>query len=224
MDSLVRQLILTKDGSHSLYTPEYNQFYHSLHGAVEESLHIFIELGLRPMHSQRHGLPIRIFEMGLGTGLNALLTWQWCDEASRPVEYCTLEAYPVPMADIQQLNYGQMTSHEGLEVIHQAKWEEPVRLSPWFSLTKYHTTLQDYASQEKPFDIVYYDAFAPSAQPELWTADIFEKVASLMCSGGYLVTYCSKSIVQRALRSAGFVVEKHPGPWGKREVLRAVKP
>lgn len=221
MDSGSPYIVLTKDGSHSLYAPQFDQHYHSLHGSLQESRHIYIELGLCPFLSSESAEPIRVFEMGLGTGLNALLTWQLADLSPKSIEYVAVEAFPISDEQSAQLNYEELTGQTGLNQLHQVAWGKSITLSPNFNFTKYHTTLQDYITSEEYFHVVYYDAFAPSAQPELWTEDLFHKVAAFTRPGGHLVTYCTKGDVKRALRNAGFRVRKYPGPWGKRDVLLA---
>jgi tRNA U34 5-methylaminomethyl-2-thiouridine-forming methyltransferase MnmC len=221
-----RTLILTKDGSHSIAVPALRANYHSLHGAVQESQHVFIEAGLRHWWQTHSGAPVSILEMGFGTGLNALLTYMEAEITKQPVHYTAIEPYPLTMGEIAGLNY---CSHLGrtdlLPVfyqLHQCDWESEQSLGENFILCKKKTALAELRS-DRLFDIVYYDAFAPVAQPELWTAKIFEHTASLMKEGAVLVTYCSKGVVRRALQKAGFSVEKIPGPPGKREIVRAVK-
>lgn len=223
MDSLAPSIVLTRDGSHSLYAPQFDQHYHSLHGSLQESLHIYIDLGLRPYLSVPSAEPIRVFEMGLGTGLNALLTWQLADLTPQAIHYTAIEAFPISEEQSRLLNYEEITGYAGMSKLHQAAWGEPVWLSRNFVFTKHHSTMQSFNAAGGYFDVTYYDAFAPDAQPELWTEDIFGKVASMTRPGGCLVTYCTKGDVKRALRSVGFKVKKYPGPWGKRDVLRAVK-
>lgn len=221
MDSLPARLVLTEDGSHTLFDPRFDQHYHSIHGSLQESRRIFIELGMDPLVNR--SAEVRVFEMGLGTGLNALLTWQWAEQHQQPVHYASIEAYPISDLEAGALNYETLVGQQGLAAIHQAPWGSPIRLSTYFTLVRHQTLLQDYPAGGDPFDVIYYDAFAPRTQPELWTAETFAQVAGFTKEGGVLVTYCAKSDVQRALRSAGFRVEKHPGPWGKRHVLRGVK-
>ena len=221
MDSLPSRLILTEDGSHTLFDSRFDQHYHSIHGSLQESRRIFIELGVdSSLHKTDE---IRVFEMGLGTGLNALLTWQWAEQHQKSVYYVSIEAYPIANSEAEQLNYEALVGQSGLAQIHRATWGTPIRLSPYFTFLKHQIVLQDYSAEGTLFDVVYYDAFAPRTQPELWTAEMFAHVATFTRPGGHLVTYCAKSDVQRALRSAGFRVEKHPGPWGKRHVLRGVR-
>ena len=221
MDSTPSRLVMTGDGSHTLFDARFDQHYHSIHGSLQESYRIFIELGLDPLlHTVDE---IRVFEMGLGTGLNALLTWQWAEAHRQPVYYVSIEAYPIAGSEAEQLNYEALVGHSGLARIHQAAWGTPVQLSPYYTLLKYQTLLQDFSAGGTLFDVIYYDAFAPRTQPQLWTADLFAHVADFTRMGGYLVTYCAKGTVQRALRSAGFRVEKLRGPLAKRHVLRGVR-
>jgi tRNA U34 5-methylaminomethyl-2-thiouridine-forming methyltransferase MnmC len=216
--------VLTADGSSTLFSEKYGECYHSRHGAVQESRHVFLQMGL-------HALPpdlreIRILEMGLGTGLNALLT---CLEASdRQIHYLGLEAEPVAPALFPQLNYGDQIPAEKaqptLEAILQAPWEEAISLSPTFTLEKRQVRIQDFEpGTDQQFDLIYYDAFAPDAQPELWSEELFQKLFSWAAPGAFLTTYSAKGAVRRAMIAAGFSVEKLPGPPGKREMLRAHK-
>jgi tRNA U34 5-methylaminomethyl-2-thiouridine-forming methyltransferase MnmC len=221
MNQPTPRLVLTEDGSHTLFDPHFDQHYHSIHGSLQESRRIFIELGIDPFVDKAD--EIRVFEMGLGTGLNALLTWQWAEQHQKAVYYVSIEAYPITDEEAGKLNFEDLVGQDGLADIHQAVWGTSIRLSPYFTLVKHQIVLQHFSAGGTLFDIVYYDAFAPRTQPELWTGETFTQVAAFTQTGGYLVTYCAKSDVQRALRSAGFRVEKHPGPWGKRHVLRGVK-
>lgn len=222
------QRIVTADGSHTLWNDALNAYYHSVNGALQESQCIYIDLGLKyALTSSRLSLsgeeqpPLNIFEMGFGTGLNALLTWLEAEKAQIPIHYVAVEAYPLAEEQVTALNYDGLLETNRLLQLHEAAWEKPVQLSPYFTLEKRRIRLQDFETSLR-FDAIYYDAFAPSAQAELWERDIFEQLASLLKPNGSLTTYCSKSYVQRNLRAAGFTVEKHPGPKWKREVLRAV--
>lgn len=221
MNPAFSRLVLTEDGSHTLFDPRFDQHYHSIHGSLQESYRIFIELGIDPLRDRTD--EIRVFEMGLGTGLNALLTWQWAEQHRKPVRYVSIEAYPITDSEADELNYEALVDQPGLGKIHQAAWGTLVPLSPYFTFLKHQTLLQDYSPEGTSFNVIYFDAFAPRTQPELWTAETFAHVAVFTDIGGALVTYCAKSDVQRALRSAGFRVEKHPGPWGKRHVLRGIR-
>lgn len=219
-----RNLIITGDGSHSVEVPYMNVTYHSTHGAIRESLHVFIEAGLKPLlHRQE---TIHIFEMGFGTGLNALLTLIEATRHQQKINYQAVEAFPLEKEIALQLNYcGQLQQPEWeplFEQLHTSPWDQPITLNPWFTVQKHYTTLFNI-SVNQPANLIYYDAFAPNAQPELWTVEIFTKLYGILAGGGILVTYCSKGDVRRAMQAAGFTVEKIPGPPGKREMVRAVK-
>lgn len=219
---MLREIILTKDGSHSVSIPEMNVTYHSLHGAMQESLHVFIHAGLHYIKDIFPAGPIHILEIGLGTGLNALLTLQEAASLQRPVHYTSLELFPLEKEQALQLNYADQPGfQEYFASLHTSNWEEDVQLSPFFTLHKKGINLLDFSSAPD-FHLIYFDAFAPTAQPELWTKEVFEKLREALLPSGALVTYCSKSIVRRAMQAAGFKVEKIPGPRGKREMVRAV--
>ncbi|GAA0546419.1 tRNA (5-methylaminomethyl-2-thiouridine)(34)-methyltransferase MnmD [Chitinophaga japonensis] len=220
-----RHIQLTADGSHTIAVPGMGVTYHSTRGALQESLHVFIAAGLRPLLG-RHPV-LRIFEAGLGTGLNALLTLQ--EAGPQAVYYEAVEPYPLSAAEAQALNYNEMLNNSpsagSLQALHAAPWEQPVALSPGFTLCKRQSSLQQYLAQSlpPPFHLVYFDAFDPVAQPELWSQEVFEQLFARLDTGGVLVTYCSKGAVRRAMQAAGFKVEKLPGPPGKREIIRAGK-
>lgn len=206
---------ITRDGSSTLYSDQFEQHYHSVHGAVQESQHVFLDMGLA--ECQQTG-PIRILEMGFGTGLNALMTAM---QAPMPVYYLSLEAFPISPEQLTQLNYGKLLQVEELfDDIHAAAWNTAVAISPRFTLEKQLGMLEAFAGTSE-IDLVYWDAFAPGAQPELWTEEVFRSVLGWMNPGGILTTYCAKGDVRRAMIAAGFEVEKVPGPPGKREMLRA---
>lgn len=223
---MTTQLVLTRDGSHTLHNEALNVYYHSINGALQESVHIFINLGLKEIIRQRRETkseaPIFLFEMGFGTGLNALLTWLEAEKNCIPVHYVTIEAFPIAPEQALLLNYDGLLNTQQLSQLHHSPWGKTTELSPYFWLEKHKATLQKFETSHS-FDAIYYDAFAPTAQPELWTEGIFQKLAGLLKVGGNLTTYCSKSYVQNNLKSAGLVIEKHPGPKYKREVIRAVK-
>jgi len=219
-----RKIILTEDGSHSISVPDLNVTYHSIHGAIQESMHVFIEAGLRfwSGHSQWADR-YKIFEMGLGTGLNALLTAIEAEEKKSKIRYTAVEQFPISIEEARTLNYTEYLDHEKLfQQIHESSWIERVIISEYFILQKEKISLLNFSAAER-FNLIYYDAFAPNAQPELWTKEIFEKLFQMLEPNGILVTYCSKGDVRRAMMSAGFGVEKLKGPPGKREMLRAVK-
>lgn len=221
MDLTQRELIETGDGSHSLYVPDLKEQYHSRHGAIQESLHVFIAMGLQARQEEE----LSILEIGFGTGLNAWLTGQHC--GGKKINYFGIEAYPLSEEEAASLNYkDQIEGNESFFTwLHQSPWEvnssSPYHSS--FHLHKKKSRFQDF-ELDKSIDLIYFDAFAPDKQPELWTDDIFEKMFRLCAPGGNLVTYSAKGEVRRTMIRAGFQVEKLPGPPGKREMLRAVKP
>ena len=217
----MERIIVTEDGSHSLYSDLFNQQYHSLQGALTESLHIYIELGLRPI-LEESAITVNVFEMGLGTGLNALLAWQLADELKKKIYFTSVEAFPVLAEEASLLNYESLTNREGLLRLHTVSWATDHELSPYFTFRKEHTLLQNFSSQHR-FHVIFYDAFDPRAQPELWTDEIFAKIAGYSHDGAVLVTYSSKGIVKRALAAGGFQVKRHKGPGRKTHVLKAVK-
>ncbi|WP_031529424.1 tRNA (5-methylaminomethyl-2-thiouridine)(34)-methyltransferase MnmD [Dyadobacter crusticola] len=217
----MERLLVTEDGSHSLYSSQFGQQYHSLQGALNESRHIYINLGLQPVLSQSEN-PVQVFEMGFGTGLNAFLAWKLADELKKRVIYTTVEAYPVKPEEAALLNYESESGGSGFMKLHEATWGEPTQLSEFFTFRKEQLHLQDFKSTEI-FDVVFYDAFDPRAQPELWSAEIFSQVAAQTAPGSVLVTYSSKGIVKRALAVAGFKVERHKGPGRKTHVLKAIR-
>lgn len=218
------ELILTADGSHTVLLPETNTTYHSRHGALQESMHVFIEAGLHEVMKEKR--EISIFEMGFGTGLNALLTCKEAEQHSLEIDYHSIEPNPIDLQFASALNFGSfapLQSYGGLfEQMHKTPFGQPCSLNARFSLTRYRQRLQDF-SPTRSFDLVYYDAFAPSLQPELWTTEIFSKLKSILEDGACLVTYCSKSQVRRAMQAAGLRVTKIPGPRGKREMVRAYR-
>ncbi len=217
-----RHLVETGDGSHSLYVPALDEQYHSRHGAYNESQHVFIEMGLQAVDPVRE--PLRILEIGFGTGLNALLTLA---ATERKIEYIGVEAYPLAWEEAEKLNYPELVGGENAEKwfewLHQSPWEVPVNASNRpFSLTKHQADFFEF-ELEGPVDLVYFDAFAPNKQPELWTEAMFQRMADFMAPGAVLTTYCAKGAVRRAMQSVGLEVERLPGPPGKREMLRATQ-
>jgi tRNA U34 5-methylaminomethyl-2-thiouridine-forming methyltransferase MnmC len=221
-----RVLTLTKDGSHTISIPEMNVTYHSHHGAIQESQHVFIHAGFRYQQETDPTQPVRILEIGFGTGLNVLLTLIAAVERDTIVQYTAIEQFPLDNDKAAALNYCAQLDREDLTDsfthMHTAEWNKEIRLSPAFSFRKIEADILSWAPDEK-FTLVYYDAFAPAAQPHLWTADVFTKIFETLEPGGILVTYCSKGDVRRAMQAAGFVVTKIPGPPGKREMVRATR-
>jgi tRNA U34 5-methylaminomethyl-2-thiouridine-forming methyltransferase MnmC len=221
-----RRIIKTADGSDTVEIPELNVSYHSKHGAIQESMHVFIESGFRYLcghNSKERPDLVRIFEMGFGTGLNAFLTAIEVAEKRIEVYYEAIEQFPLRKDHADALNYTSVLNHEDLfQQIHKSKWNEKMILGDFFRLKKVNENLINYSTNQ-PFNIIYYDAFAPTAQPELWTEEVFKKLHSILLPGGVLVTYCSKGSVRRAMKAVGFSIEKIPGPPGKREMIRAIK-
>ncbi|WAC11079.1 tRNA (5-methylaminomethyl-2-thiouridine)(34)-methyltransferase MnmD [Dyadobacter pollutisoli] len=215
------RFIVTEDGSHSLYSPQYHQQYHSLQGALSEAVHIYINLGLRPI-LENATAPVHVFEMGFGTGLNAFLAWKLADELRKQIYYTSIEAFPVTSGEASLLNYEALTGQSGFMKLHESSWSGMNPISDYFSLRKECVTLEEFSSTEI-FDVIFYDAFDPRSQPELWKEEIFSKIAAQTRQHGVLVTYSSKGIVKRALRSAGFTVERHKGPGRKTHVLKAIR-
>jgi tRNA U34 5-methylaminomethyl-2-thiouridine-forming methyltransferase MnmC len=222
-----RQVITTADGSSTVSIPEMNVTYHSTHGAIQESMHVFIQAGLNQVLSRYSS--ISILEMGFGTGLNALLTLIEAETVKKPVHYTSIELYPLEQEQIKSLNYFQQLDRKDLqpvfEILHTSPWEKEIPIVENFTLFKSGTDLLKFEPPRSGqlFHLIYFDAFAPTAQPELWTGAAFEKIFALISPGGLLVTYCSKGEVRRAMQSAGFKVEKLTGPPGKREMVRAWK-
>lgn len=212
----------TADGSYTLYVPELDEHYHSVKGALTESQHIFIDMGLK--HSS---VPSpRILEIGLGTGLNCFLTLMTAEETHRKIHYTGIERYPLDVETISKLDYPSIIGkgHEqDYLAIHQAPWEEDAVLSSWFTLHKIQGDFTHY-DFAKGYDIIYFDAFAPEKQPEMWEQSLLNSLYEVLNEGGILTTYCAKGVVRRMLQTAGFIVERLPGPpRGKREILRATK-
>lgn len=214
-------LVITEDGSHSLYVTALDEHYHSVYGAITESQHVFIEAGLKQCKNRY----VRILEMGFGTGLNALLSLAEKKKSKISVHYTGIEKYPLDSAIIETLNYESIIdpSWKGmLKLIHDAPWKQDVLIKPEFILRKLQCDMHEIKLTNE-FDLVYFDAFAPEKQPELWTEDLFRKIFQSMRSNSILTTYSSKGLVRRNLKAAGFGVEKIPGPPSKREMTRAYK-
>lgn len=220
-----REIIITADGSVTIAIPQLHVTYHSKHGAIQESMHVFIEAGLKPLLHQQE--TINLFEMGFGTGLNALLSLIEAEKHQQKINYQAVEAFPLEKEIVGGLNYCEQLHQPQLkplfEQLHASPWNQSINLTPWFTLQKDHTTLFNLSTAQL-FNLIYYDAFAPNAQPELWTVDAFTQLFNMLTAGGILVTYCSKGDVRRAMQAAGFSIEKIPGPPGKREMVRARKP
>ena len=221
-----RKIILTEDGSSSLFVEDLNEHYHSIHGAVQESLHIFIRAGLQS-EIVRNLQTINILEIGFGTGLNALLTYFSALETYNKIRYTTIEPYPLTLEEIQLLNYPDfienLSASSIFQQIHENSWEQMNEFAQHFSLCKHKQSALEVPYPTLSFDLVYFDAFAPNVQPELWSEDLFAKIYQSMKPKSVLVTYSTRGSVKTALKNIGFQLEKLPGPKGKREILRAKK-
>lgn len=216
--------IVTQDGSKTLYRKDLDEQYHSLFGAITESKHVFISAGLAPLSGISS---VTVFEAGFGTGLNCLLAALFAIEHRIDMHYYTVENFPLPEMVTSQLNYGELLGGEApalFQSILEAAWDENVVVHRQFTLRKIMAdlVLDDIILPDQA-DVVFFDAFGPDKQPEMWTSSIFCKVAELTASGGVLVTYSAKGEVRRRLASAGFSVERLPGPPGKREMIRGTK-
>ncbi len=221
MPILYPELKTTADGSSTLFVEEFDEHYHSVHGAVQESMHVFINAGLVEKAKSKNN--IAILEMGFGTGLNALLTIDFAMQNNTKVDYHTIEKFPIEENVYTQLyNSDNNYKHSSFFEMHQAKHEQTLHINNNFTFKKYITDIHQFQTTNK-FDIIYYDAFAPSAQADLWTVEIFEKIFAILNDDGFLVTYCAKGSVKRNLKTAGFNVIALPGPKGKREMTKAIK-
>ena len=221
-----KEIIISKDGSHTLSVPEMNETYHSIHGALTESRHVFIKMGIEQI--QQTANPIAIFEVGFGTGLNAMTTLEWLiDSPTKTIQYHSIEAFPVTEEVINKLNYADLFNFENAkkqyQKLHTAKWNQSIEITPNFSLTKIHNKLDDHSIQNDFYDCIYFDAFAPNKQEEMWKKEILKKCFNALKQGGRFVTYCAKGQLKRDLKEIGFEVEMVQGPPGKREMTTAIK-
>ena len=212
----------TSDGSATLFVPELDEHYHSVKGAYTESLHIYRDCAYRHAAELSAVRPLRLLEVGFGTGLNAAVT-AMAATAECPVHYITLEKYPVESRFVEALGYDAFVDASLFAAIHAAPWEQPTAITPHFTLEKRCCDLLT-APLPGDIDIVYFDAFAPEKQPEMWSAEVFARIHQSMRAGGVLTTYCAKGAIRRLLQATGFMVERLAGPiGGKREILRAVR-
>jgi tRNA U34 5-methylaminomethyl-2-thiouridine-forming methyltransferase MnmC len=218
------ELTITGDGSHTLYVPRLNEHFHSTFGAIRESRHIFIEAGLKqifPFHN-----PVKILEIGFGTGLNALLSLIEAEKSGKTIRFTTIEPFPLNPEITSKLNYPALIGIETESVfnkLHDVDWNKEIRITEHFILHKILNSLEKTDLEDHCFDLVFFDAFGPEVQPDLWTEEIFGKIFLSLNKGGILVTYSVKGSVRRALKNSGFSAEKIPGPAGKREITRAIK-
>ena len=220
--NLKREIIQTSDGSTTIHLPDWNESYHSKHGAIQEAKHVFIKNGF----SLYIGRPIAILEIGFGTGLNAFITYLESLKDNQQINYVGVEAYPVSAEEVLQMNYTKTLEADSeadvFKIMHESEWEFPTALSENFTLTKRKQFFSDINDIEK-FDLIYFDAFGYRVQPELWSTEIFEKMYAALKPNGTLVTYAARGVVKRSMVAVGFTVEKLAGPPGKREMFRATK-
>ena len=221
-----RKIIKTADGSSTIYDPITGDHYHSLHGAEQESQHVFIEMGLRHIFESTQADSISLLEIGFGTGLNALLSFNWLSHhPNYKLNYHTLEPFPILETEFQLLEYEALKNTKNKAIfteMHSAEWDQEVHISNALLLKKIRNKFQEYETNQM-YDLIYFDAFAPSHQLEMWQLDIFNKLSNLIKVGGCLVSYCAQGQFRRNLVASGFVVERLQGPPGKREMIRATK-
>ena len=217
-----REIIKTSDGSTTIHIPEWNEQYHSIHGAIQEANHVYINNGLKYKFSNE----IAVLEIGFGTGLNSFMTFLATQNKELLIEYVGVEAYPILEEELLKLNYvaelGASQFAKIFESFHSCSWEEKHQITSHFTLLKRKQFFHEIEDENK-FDVIYFDAFGARVQPELWTEEIFFKMFLALKPEGVLVTYAAKGSVRRAMQSVGFNVERLPGPPGKREMLRAIK-
>ena len=217
-----REIIKTLDGSTTIQLTEWNECYHSKHGAIQEAQHVFIKNGLS-LFENKH---VSILEIGFGTGLNAFITLLEAKKMQQTIDYVGVEAYPISAAEVLDMNYVVEldATNESLifDAIHQSNWEEKVVLNANFTLTKRKQFFEEI-EDEKKFDLIYFDAFGYRVQPELWSTEIFRRMFNALKLNGILVTYAARGVVKRSMIEVGFTVEKLAGPPGKREMFRARK-
>ena len=217
----MNEVEITADGSATIYVPHLDEHYHSVKGALTESLHIFRNCAF--LYHSPSSQPLRVLEIGFGTGLNAVVT-AMATTKGRKAHYISLELYPVEAQLIEKLNYGELVDNDLLMALHQAQWNAPQVISPTFTLEKLQCDFTQ-CSLPTDIDVVYFDAFAPEKQPEMWDESLFKRIYDAMSNGGILTTYCAKGEIRRRLQRVGFIVERLAGPpGGKREILRATKP
>ncbi|PZD79594.1 tRNA (5-methylaminomethyl-2-thiouridine)(34)-methyltransferase MnmD [Mesonia sp. K7] len=221
-----RIITKTADGSNTIFIPEWNENYHSKHGAIQEAMHVFIKMGLNHFLSQKQ--TINILEIGFGTGLNAFITAQIAYQNQVKINYTGVEAYPVTLAEVAELDYPKQLGFETyfpencFQKIHESEWGKFVEINPFFQLRKQQLKFQEIENKNE-FDLIYFDAFGPRVQPDLWGVKILQKMYNSLKSEGKLVTYSAKGSVRRNMQEVGFSIERLTGPPGKREMLRATK-
>lgn len=217
-----REIIRTKDGSTTIHIKDWDECYHSKHGAIQEAQHVFIKNGLALYQNQS----VSILEIGFGTGLNAFITYLESKKLDLEINYVGVEAYPVSISELSAMNYVSELNAEDKKPIfnlfHESNWEEKVVIDPFFTLTKRQQFFEEITDLEQ-YDLIYFDAFGYRVQPDLWSTSIFKKMYEALRPGGKLVTYAARGVVKRSMIEVGFTVEKLAGPPGKREMFRATK-
>lgn len=221
---LRREIKVTDDGSKTLFIPDWNENYHSTHGAIQEAKHVFLKSGLGAIEDKAE---INVFEVGFGTGLNAILTYQYSVENQLKINYDSIEAYPITKEEMELLDYDSLFENKDVKEVYQkmydVPWDESVMISENFHLKKIHNKLEHHILPQDHYDIIFFDAFGPRVQEGMWSKDHFENLYNSLKKGGLFVTYCAKGQVKRDLKSVGFEVETLPGPPGKREMTRGRK-
>ncbi|MEO8933447.1 MAG: tRNA (5-methylaminomethyl-2-thiouridine)(34)-methyltransferase MnmD [Xanthomarina sp.] len=221
-----RKIITTADGSKTIQLIDIDEQYHSIHGALQESEYVFIKQGLQHVIQIKGENidPISILEIGFGTGLNTMTTLVEAKKRLTPINYVGVEAYPISEEEVLALHYNNLFQDASInalfEVVHSGPWEKPIEITPYFTLEKQQKHFHEITDQSK-YNLIYFDAFGARVQPELWTESIFKLMFNSLKEDGVLVTYSAKGSVRRAMQTVGFLVEKLPGPPGKREMLRA---
>ncbi|MBZ0243026.1 MAG: tRNA (5-methylaminomethyl-2-thiouridine)(34)-methyltransferase MnmD [Bacteroidales bacterium] len=222
-----RELVTTADGSQSISDGRTGETFHSVNGAITESRLVFISNGLEFFKTKTGSQHIAVLEIGFGTGLNAWLSILKATAWKQQIDYTALEAFPLDIALAEKLNYTEsvekQTDNKDFMALHLSEWGKPVQLDDYFQLTKTQQDLDTFIGEASSFDVIYFDAFSPNVQPELWTEEIFSRLFHSLKSGGVLVTYSARGLVKNALSSVGFTVQRLPGPPGKRHVIRALK-
>ncbi len=215
-----RKIITTKDNSKTLFIPEMDETYHYIHGALTEAIHIFIHHGVDQFKNKPN---VKVFEMGFGTGLNAILTYRYSSEQNLNINYKGIEKYPISQQELEALNYSKLLdlSVKETEVLNQMHSQN--FKSDRFNFTLSVDDIKQLPLPENEFDLIYFDAFAPNHQPDLWQPNILSKMYKSLVSGGFLITYCAQGQFKRDLKSVGFELVALPGPPGKREITKAIK-
>lgn len=217
-----REIIRTKDGSTTIHIKDWDECYHSKHGAIQEAQHVFIKNGLALYQNQS----VSILEIGFGTGLNAFITYLESKKLDLEINYVGVEAYPISISELSAMNYVSELNADDKNAIfnlfHESNWEEKVIIDPFFTITKRQQFFEEITDCEQ-YDLIYFDAFGYRVQPGLWSTSIFKKMHTALRPGGKLVTYAARGVVKRSMIEVGFTVEKLPGPPGKREMFRATK-